>query len=93
MKTIKSIIQEEGATVIDVSSSWEFADGHVEGALNIPLEEIPGRLAEIQSLKQPLVVYCRSGNRSGMAQGFLSQAGISEVYNGGGLGDMRIQLM
>ena len=93
MKTIKSIIQEEGATVIDVRSSWEFADGHVEGALNIPLEEIPGRLSEIQSLKQPLVVYCRSGNRSGMAQGFLSQAGISEVYNGGGLGDMRIQLM
>lgn len=93
MKTIRSIIQEEGATVIDVRSSWEFADGHVEGALNIPLEEIPGRLSEIQSLKQPLVVYCRSGNRSGMAQGFLSQAGISEVYNGGGLGDMRIQLM
>lgn len=93
MKTIKSIIQEEGATVIDVRSSWEFADGHVDGALNIPLEEIPGRLSEIQSLKQPLVVYCRSGNRSGMAQGFLSQAGISEVYNGGGLGDMRIQLM
>jgi phage shock protein E len=50
-------------------------------------------VAEIQLLKQPLVVYCRSGNRSGMAQGFLAQAGIKEVYNGGGLGDMRIQLM
>jgi phage shock protein E len=93
MKTIKSLVQVEGATVIDVRSSWEFADGHVDGALNIPLEEIPGRLAEIQALKQPLVGYCRSGNRSGMAQGFLSQAGIQDVYNGGGLGDMRIQLM
>lgn len=93
MKTIKSLVQVEGATVIDVRSSWEFADGHVDGALNIPLEEIPGRLAEIQALKQPLVVYCRSGNRSGMAQGFLSQAGIKDVYNGGGLGDMRIQLI
>ncbi len=93
MKTIKSLIQEEGATVIDVRSSWEFADGHVDGALNIPLEEIPGRVAEIQALKQPLVVYCRSGNRSGMAQGFLAQAGIQKVYNGGGLGDMSIQLM
>ncbi|MFM6952648.1 MAG: rhodanese-like domain-containing protein [Bacteroidota bacterium] len=93
MKTIKSLVQEEGATVIDVRSSWEFADGHVDGALNIPLEEIPGRVAEIQALKQPLVVYCRSGNRSGMAQGFLAQAGLAEVYNGGGLSDMRIQLM
>lgn len=93
MKTIKSIVQEDGATVIDVRSSWGFADGHIEGALNIPLEDIPSRVAEIQLLKQPLVVYCRSGNRSGMAQGFLAQAGIKEVYNGGGLGDMRIQLM
>jgi phage shock protein E len=93
MKTIKSLIQEEGATVIDVRSSWEFVDGHVDGALNIPLDEIPSRLLEIQSLKQPLVVYCRSGNRSGMAQSFLFQAGLKEVYNGGGLGDMRIQLM
>ncbi|MFM6915907.1 MAG: rhodanese-like domain-containing protein [Aquirufa sp.] len=35
----------------------------------------------------PIVVYCRSGNRSGMAQMLLKQAGLTEVYNGGGLHD------
>ena len=81
MKTIKSLVQEEGATVIDVRSSWEFADGHVDGALNIPLEEIPGRLAEIQALKQPLVVYCRSGNRSGQACMMMEPYGFKNVVN------------
>ncbi|NDB80443.1 rhodanese-like domain-containing protein, partial [archaeon] len=38
--TIKDLVND-GATVIDVRSSWEFADGHVNGALNIPLDEIP----------------------------------------------------
>ena len=93
MITIKSLVQEQGATVVDVRSSWEFADGHVEGALNIPLEEIPQRMDEFQSLQKPIVVYCRSGNRSGMAEGFLKAAGIQEVHNGGGLADMKIQLM
>jgi len=36
------------------------------------------------------VVYCRSGNRSGMAMNLLKQAGVSEVYNGGGLHDMLV---
>jgi rhodanese-related sulfurtransferase len=47
MSTIKSLVKEQGATVIDVRQSWEFADGHVEGALNIPLDEIQSRVAEI----------------------------------------------
>jgi phage shock protein E len=93
MTTIKSLVTEQGATVVDVRGSWEFADGHVEGALNIPLDEIPMRMAEMKQLKTPLVVYCRSGNRSGMAEMILKQSGISEVYNGGGLADMRIALM
>jgi phage shock protein E len=41
-------------------------------------------------MQGPIVVYCRSGNRSGMAMSLLKQAGLSEVYNGGGLHDMLI---
>jgi len=93
MTSIKSLVTEKGATVVDVRGPWEFEDGHVEGALNIPLDEIPNRIDEMKNLKMPLVVYCRSGNRSGMAEMILKQAGVAEVYNGGGLADMRIALM
>jgi phage shock protein E len=93
MSTIKSLVTENNATVVDVRGPWEFEDSHIEGALNIPLDEIPSRMDEVKSLKLPIIVYCRSGNRSGMAEIFIKQAGISEVYNGGGLADMRIALM
>lgn len=91
--TIRELVNEKGATVIDVRSSWEFADGHVNNALNIPLDEIPARIDEIKLLPTPLLCYCRSGSRSGMATGILQQFGITEVYNGGGLADMQIALM
>ena len=93
MTSIKSLMTEKNATVLDVRGPWEFEDGHVDGALNIPLDEIPSRIEDMKNLKMPLVVYCRSGNRSGMAEMILKQAGINEVYNGGGLADMRIALM
>lgn len=51
--TIRELVNEKGATVIDVRSSWEFADGHVNGALNIPLEEISNRVSEITEMKGP----------------------------------------
>jgi phage shock protein E len=91
--TIRELVNEKGATVIDVRSSWEFEDGHVNGALNIPLDEIHARLDEITSRQGPYLLYCRSGNRSGMACSILQQSGISEVYNGGGLADMHLALM
>jgi phage shock protein E len=91
--TIRDLVNEKGATVIDVRSSWEFADGHVDGAVNIPLEEIANRVSEITEMKGPYLLYCRSGNRSGMACSILQQSGVGEVYNGGGLADMRIALM
>lgn len=93
MSTIKTLVTENNATIVDVRGPWEFEDGHIEGALNIPLDEIPSRMDEMKSLKMPVVVYCRSGNRSGMAESIMKQAGITEVYNGGGLADMRIALM
>jgi phage shock protein E len=93
MSTIKSLVKEQGATVIDVRQSWEYSDGHVEGALNIPLDEIPNRVSDIKAMHQPVIVYCRSGSRSGMAAGILQQMGLETVINGGGLGEMQIQLM
>jgi len=91
--TIRDLVKEKGATVIDVRSSWEYADGHVDGAVNIPLDEITQRVNEIQGMKAPYLLYCQSGNRSGMATSILQQSGVDQVFNGGGLADMRIALL
>jgi rhodanese-related sulfurtransferase len=69
-------------TVLDVRSLAEFSGGHVAGSLNIPLQEVPNRLEEIRNLKQPLILCCASGNRSGQAEGFLKTNGIT-CENGG----------
>lgn len=90
MKTVKEILMDQQTTIIDVRNDWEYASGHVEGALNIPVNELPEHLDKIRALKGPIVVYCQSGGRSGMAQQFLQQNGFADVYNGGGIGQMRI---
>ncbi len=87
---IEEIISNPSTTVVDVRETSEFAGGHFDGAINIPLGIIPLRLDEFKAMRGPVVVYCRSGNRSGMAMQVLKQAGLSEVYNGGGLHDMLI---
>jgi len=85
---MEEILDNPNVTVIDVRETFEFEDGHYEGAINIPLGTIPNNLDKIKSMSQPIVVYCRSGNRSGMALTLLKQAGIQEVYNGGGIMQM-----
>ena len=89
MNTLKELVKNPGTVVVDVRSPWEFETEHVPGALNIPLEEIPYKLDEFRSLEQPVVLYCRSGNRSGMAVSILKQNGLTQVYNGGGLEDIQ----
>ena len=79
---IKNIIIEKQATIVDVRTVNEFRGGNAEGSINIPLHEVEKRLDELKSLKQPLVLCCASGNRSGQATQFLMQQGI-ECYNGG----------
>lgn len=83
---------DKNTTIIDVRSPEEFSGQHVPGAINIPLDQLAARVAEIKALSQPIVVYCRSGVRSGMAVSILKQNGIDNVTNGGGLGDMLIAI-
>lgn len=71
-----------GALIIDVRTKSEFAGGHIKGSVNIPLDELPKKITELQKKQQPLITVCRSGNRSGMAKSMLKSANI-EVYNGG----------
>lgn len=78
----EKIIKEKQGTIVDVRTREEFMGGNVAGSVNIPLQQIPQRMDELKNLKQPLVLCCASGNRSGQAQRFLSQQGI-ECCNGG----------
>lgn len=75
-------------TIIDVRSPDEFAKGHVPGALNIPLEDIPERVIELMEMPRPIIAYCRSGNRSRIAISLLKLLGVDDVYNGGSWYDM-----
>jgi len=74
---------------IDVRSESEFEDGHIQGALNIPVSEIVDRLDEIPEDKY-IVVYCNgsSCNRSGKAAQILVNNGYRPVYDIGGGGIM-----
>ena len=81
----------EKATVVDVRTRAEYAQSHYPDAINIPLDEVQKRMDEFRKMKTPIVLYCQSGNRSGMATAILKQYGIREVYNGGGLYDLMQQ--
>lgn len=89
MKNISEILKKEDAVVVDVRNTWEYDEGHVKNAVNIPLTEIPARIDEFKKLNGPVILYCRSGNRSGAAVHLLKQAGITNVYNGGGIFDLQ----
>ncbi|OIQ30324.1 MAG: sulfurtransferase [Bacteroidetes bacterium MedPE-SWsnd-G2] len=68
--------------VIDVRTREEFMGGHVVDSINIPLNELPNRISELQNLSAPIVLCCASGNRSAQGVNFLQNQGIS-CENGG----------
>ena len=78
----------QGATVIDVRTPAEYKSGHYKGATNIPLQELPNRLAEAGDKKKAIVVYCASGMRSAKAAEILAAAGFADVTNAGGLSNL-----
>lgn len=76
---------EQGALLIDVRTTEEFAQGHVDGALNIPYQETDKLMSAIGTDKtRPVVVYCRSGNRSGKAMVALETKGYTNIFNATG---------
>jgi rhodanese-related sulfurtransferase len=81
MHNLKEIISN-GAFLVDVRTPAEFEDGHVEQSVNIPLDTIEQNLAMFQN-KNQIVVFCRSGNRSGQAKMILEDNGFTNVINGG----------
>lgn len=73
---------KEGAVIIDVRTTGEFASGHIKGSINIPLDQIGSQSEKLKKHKQ-IIVCCRSGNRSGQAKRILEAKGFGNITNGG----------
>ncbi len=80
-----------GAVLLDVRSPEEFAQGHVDNAINIPLQVLGGQVDKVKAMGKPVIIHCLSGGRAGSAKGMLESAGI-ECYNGGGFQSLASQL-
>ena len=67
----------------------EYAARHIEGAINIPVDDLESRISEVSKgdTSKPIVVYCHSGNRAGRAKKILVEHNYSQVTNLGGIDD------
>lgn len=78
----------EDAVIVDVRTPAEYAEGHVDGAVNIDVQD-PAFAERIESLDEgaPTFVYCRTGNRSAAAAAQMTQAGFTDVTDLGSVED------
>ena len=77
--------------LLDVRTKMECFIDKIEGSINIPLNQIPHHIEDVRAM-QPVVIYCAAGVRSAQAISFLKQEGLTEVYDGGGIDDLRQKL-
>lgn len=80
---------EGGARLVDVRTPGEHAAGHIDGSLNVPVQELAKRMAELGDKTKPVVVYCASGMRSSSAAGMLRRAGFVDVHDLGSIARWR----
>lgn len=81
-------LKRPGTTIVDVRTPQEYAQGHLPGAVNVDVSS-PGFAARIATLdpSAPYAVYCKSGNRSGVAVAAMVEQGFTDAYHlGGGIG-------
>lgn len=77
---VKARLERGGVIVLDVREPQEWTDdGHIEGAVLIPLEQLPDRFDELNP-DDEIILVCRSGSRSAAARAFLSAQGFSNLH-------------
>ena len=78
--------EETGYLIVDVRRPDEFAEGHIEGAINVPNEGISDEMPEeLPDKDQLLLIYCRTGRRSKEASEKLAKIGYTNVHEIGGI--------
>lgn len=70
-----------GAVIVDVRTTGEYAGGHLKNSINIPLQALQSQMSKLKKDK-PIITCCASGMRSGSARAMLQSQGYT-VYNGG----------
>ncbi len=86
---MQTLISNPESVLVDVRSSWEYEAEHLNNAKNVLLEDLIFHIEAFKAMKGPIILYCRSGSRSGMAVKLLQQAGIKNTYNGGSIYDLK----
>lgn len=81
--------REAGAVVVDVRETEEYDQGHVPGALSVPMSTVPSRVPELAALAAdgPVHLMCRVGGRSAQVADYLAGAGVPSVTVDGGTED------
>ena len=72
---------KKGALLVDVRTPEEFAEGHIDKAVNIPVAQLASRISELGAKDTTIVLYCRSGMRSSRAASTLQEKGFTKVYD------------
>lgn len=83
-KTDFAQLVQDGALILDVRSKGEFSSGHINGSINIALDQLGANLSKLNDKNRTIITCCASGMRSASATSFLKLNGYTSVYNGGG---------
>ena len=85
-KESMELLSDKNYEFLDVRTASEYASGHIPNSLHIPLQEIQGRISELENIKDKnIIVYCRSGARSSMASKSLLKNGYNVLNLSGGI--------
>ena len=83
---VESCRNTPGAVLIDVRSPEEFADGHIPGSINLPIQALRNAGDHLQDPETPVFLYCHSGARSSRAAKMLQIMGYAHVTDLGSIG-------
>ena len=85
-KESMELLSDKNYEFLDVRTESEYASGHIPNSLHIPLQEIQGRISELEDIKDKnIIVYCRSGGRSSIASKSLLKNGYNVINLSGGI--------
>ncbi len=76
-------VHAESLYIVDVRPPLAFAGGHADGAINVPLQEIVARIAELQRIRGEIILCCGHGLKSKIAYRILRYYGFTNVIDGG----------
>lgn len=83
---------KQGAIILDVRTSAEYANGHINGSINISVDQLANNLAKLKDKNKPIITCCASGMRSSAAKNLLETKGYTQVYNGGSWASLQSKL-